>query len=226
MAPPPLRPHWEAGPRARVLLPALTSIWNRADAGRPWVWKDPQTCLTLPLWRRVWNALPCLVLVRRPVSAIVDSLIQRDGLDSAHSLAIWERYLRSALFAIADSPFIVLDYELLLSSPQSAVERLAADLQTMGVRVDKAGAEGRVQSALRHNIAHEHVKMSREQSHLEAFLQSLSGLQGGIAPADLGPETSDLDLLFRHRRAADLARFWKSARPFLTGHKHPSKSTS
>ena len=56
--PPWLDPGWEHSPRATRLLPDMAETFTGVYSSDPWVWKDPRTCLTLPLWRRVLDPEP------------------------------------------------------------------------------------------------------------------------------------------------------------------------
>ncbi|HMK62337.1 MAG TPA: hypothetical protein VK386_01860, partial [Acidimicrobiales bacterium] len=49
--PPWLAPGWEQSAAASAMLPDLSAAFSSVYDGGLWVWKDPRTCLTLPLWR-------------------------------------------------------------------------------------------------------------------------------------------------------------------------------
>lgn len=48
-----------------------------SDLEMPWGWKDPRTTLTLPLWRRVFDAPKVIHIVRNGVD-VAESLIERE----------------------------------------------------------------------------------------------------------------------------------------------------
>ncbi len=132
--PPWLAPGWEYG-RARLV--------SRARAGRrrsprctrtsPWVWKDPRTCLTLPLWRRVIGPDAVAVIVLRDPGAVVASVRRRDGIPSLYSTGLWHHYVRAAVAASAGMPVVCLRFEDLAASPATTVRSLVEDLGALGV---------------------------------------------------------------------------------------------
>ncbi len=95
-APPALPRLWESNP-----------IWNdrRAEAGtlvtkvfgkRSFVWKDPRNSILLPFWRTVTAPPRAAVFVYRRPFEVAASIEARNGFVLTHSLALWERYVRSA----------------------------------------------------------------------------------------------------------------------------------
>ena len=67
----------------------------------PVVWKDPRLCLLLPWWRPLLPAPVATVLVWRHPVAVARSLRSRQGFTVSLGLALWERYNRAALAALA-----------------------------------------------------------------------------------------------------------------------------
>jgi hypothetical protein len=51
---------------------------RRVPGSLPWVWKDPQTCLTADLWLPLVQAPPAIVLVARDPLRIARSVNARD----------------------------------------------------------------------------------------------------------------------------------------------------
>lgn len=113
--------------RAREVTGAL----DRAAGGRPWVVKDPRLCLLLPIWRRVLKRPVCVLIERSPLS-IARSLAARDGFPLALGIALWERYLRSALAASAGLPRLRVRYEDLIDRPRATAGRLRSELEALG----------------------------------------------------------------------------------------------
>lgn len=77
-------------------------IRNNFDGQDLWAWKDPRTCLLLPLWIDVLNELgielSCVYVVRNPLD-IANSHKKRDGFSYDKSLGLWFFYNISALRA-------------------------------------------------------------------------------------------------------------------------------
>lgn len=112
--------------RSLHLPQALAIVSRLATRGR-WGFKDPRTCLTLPLWRMAApNA--CLVLCVRDPLAAARSLQKRDSLPLVDGLRLWRAYNQRVLESagVLGMPLIVLSYERLLSALGSEVTRLAA----------------------------------------------------------------------------------------------------
>ncbi len=103
-------------------LPELTEAFAAVYGTSPWVWKDPRTCLTFPLWRRVIGAEPTVVIVLRDPGAVVASVKRRDGIPSLYTVGLWHHYVRAAVAGSVGLPVVCLRFEDLVASPAAAVE--------------------------------------------------------------------------------------------------------
>jgi hypothetical protein len=150
--PPWLAPGWEHSPRATQLLPDMAETFTGVYSSDPWVWKDPRTCLTLPLWRRVLDPQPRIVLVLRDPGAVVASVHRRDGIPRLYGAGLWHHYVRCAVSGAAGLPVVCLHFEDLVRSPVATIERLADDLRLLGVdlRGDATAAAGSLRDDLVH----------------------------------------------------------------------------
>jgi len=150
--PPRLAPGWERTGRAEALLPELRATFAAVHPAEPWVWKDPRTCLTLPLWRRALEDRMVAVLVLRDPGAVVASVKRRDGIPALYTVGLWHRYLRSAVAGAAGLPVVCLRFEDLVAEPAAAAAALAQDLGTLGVALagDPAAAADSVRDELVH----------------------------------------------------------------------------
>lgn len=85
-----------------------------------WAWKDPRTCLTLPLWKAVLSQLNIqtryIICLRNPLN-VAASLSKRDRFSIEKSLALWTLYTLSSLYHTRDEARVVLHYDHLLESP-------------------------------------------------------------------------------------------------------------
>ncbi|MDA8185938.1 MAG: sulfotransferase [Actinomycetota bacterium] len=134
--PPDLRPGWERSADAAPLLARMRQAFGAVypPGAEPWVWKDPRTCLTLPLWQQVLGPV-AVVLVLRDPSAVIGSLRHRDNSSRLENLALWEHYTRSAVANAAGLPVVVVNFEALSSDPPAAVRGLVASLADVGVHL-------------------------------------------------------------------------------------------
>ena len=133
--PPWLAPGWERSAKASALLPELGPAFSSVYDTEPWVWKDPRTCLTFPLWRRALGDDLRVVLVLRSASAVTRSIHRRDGIPRIYSAGLWLRYLRSALEGARGLPTVCVDFAELLRAPAATTTRLAEGLESLGVRL-------------------------------------------------------------------------------------------
>lgn len=119
----------------------------------PMVLKDPRLCLFLPLWRAVLPAPPVAVLVLRHPADVARSLRARDGLPLSLGLALWDRYTRQAVGAVAGLPVFAVDYDALLEQPGPTLAALVTFLGSHGVDADPtrtAAAAAALTPGLRH----------------------------------------------------------------------------
>ena len=140
--PPRLPEGWERARRAEALLPELAAGFAATFPETPWVWKDPRTCLTFPLWRRVLGDDLCVLLVCRSASAVARSIHRRDNIPRLYAAGLWLRYLDGALRGAAGLPTVCVHFEEFLADPLAATTALAARLAEVGL-----GLTGSVEEA-------------------------------------------------------------------------------
>lgn len=101
----------------------------------PWGWKDPRTCITLPVWTQVFPDARLLHIVRNPLD-VAFSIQKREKerrargkrpepecLDVRHSLVLWEAHVASVLtFRPGSDRYHELRYEDLLARPERVIE--------------------------------------------------------------------------------------------------------
>ena len=119
-------------PEIDFLLAEAVEYVRSALAISPlWGFKDPRTLRLLPFWRSVLRRLQAeeqyLVVIRNPRS-VAASLGQRQGMDEATAHLLWLTYLLP-LREIADTPFIVADYDIVMADPKRQLERIARGLK-------------------------------------------------------------------------------------------------
>jgi hypothetical protein len=171
-----------------------------------WVWKDPRNCVTLPLWRHVIDAPIVVVLVHRHPLEVCRSLDTRDGLEKGLSLALWERYMRSALVVAAGLPTLVIGYaDLVEGGAVDSLQRFLHHNQIVTHRDAIARARELLDPSLRHAIYRDDAldhdgEASDGQRALAGALGALSGPYERFRPPALPPETPANRLLFAQRR--------------------------
>ncbi|MEY2448192.1 MAG: hypothetical protein QOH79_1668 [Acidimicrobiaceae bacterium] len=194
-APPPLADGW---PRNR---PAAA---HRREAARLFatelpssaVWKDPRLCLVLPFWEHVLDVqFPAVLVLRHPME-VAGSLRRRDGFSTEIGVALWERYLRTALRSVAGHRVFTVRYDDVLRDPADFVHRVRPALQAFGLEPGDAAAPDVVREAadpeLRHVGADDsgrEERLSVEQRALLRLLDDLPETVEQFDAVDLGPET-------------------------------------
>jgi hypothetical protein len=109
-----------------------------------WGFKDPRTIRLLPFWQPILQALgvdESYVLAIRNPRSVADSLKQRQGIDAVTAHLLWLIYLVPNLGKIANRPFIVADYDLVMADPRSQLERIANGLKIPSNEASRTGIE-------------------------------------------------------------------------------------
>ena len=128
-----------------------------------WGFKDPRTIRLLPFWRSVLRALEvdeCYLLVIRNPRSVANSLIRRHGMDAVTAHLLWLVYVVPNLSKIANRPFIVADYDLVMADPEQELERIAQGLKISLTDASKAGIERFASDFLDPNLRHSFFKVS------------------------------------------------------------------
>jgi hypothetical protein len=154
----PLPVGWRESAAVRPFAEQLKRVIATDFGDHPvWGWKDPRTCLLLPLWREVLRGpqtrLVGLFVVRNPVD-VANSLIRREPIPFAQALAIWFNYCAAALSDGAGLPLAFLSYDKFLTSWEPELRRCVAalglewpkDLERL-----RADMQSFLQTDLRHN---------------------------------------------------------------------------
>ncbi len=128
----PLPENWLQSPVVPPFKAQLAKIVRAEFSGEKlWGWKDPRSCLLLPLWREILTEadtdLSCLLVVRSPVD-VAGSLMRRDGIPFAHALGIWFHYNLAALRAADGLPLVFLNYEKLVAAWEPVMRHCATGL--------------------------------------------------------------------------------------------------
>jgi len=153
----PLPERWLHSLAARPFSDELAGIVAANFGGQLlWAWKEPRTCLLLPLWREVLEQskvrLQCLFVVRSPVD-VAGSLMRRDAIPFGKGLGIWFHYNIVALRDAADLPTVFLSYERLLAAWEPELRRCAAGLGLEWPK-DDAGLRKAMDSFIDPNLRH------------------------------------------------------------------------
>ncbi|MFS0838721.1 hypothetical protein [Paenibacillus sp. 1P03SA] len=151
----PLPEQWwlnEAGMASRA---RLVDIIARDFSKHPiWGFKDPRTCLLLPLWQSVLEELniePRYILSLRNPLNVAASLHKRDQFLPDKSFAIWNLYVLSSLYYTSHKRRIVVDYDRLLEQPVETCRKISDFLNVPFGAVEQARISGLPKPSLRHS---------------------------------------------------------------------------
>lgn len=117
----PLPAEWWQSKDATVSREQLKAIIAR-DFSQHMIWgfKDPRTCLLLPLWKPIFeelNIVPSYILCLRNPLNVAASLQKRDRFTTEKSFALWTLHVLSSLYHTRDEKRIIVSYDRLLEEP-------------------------------------------------------------------------------------------------------------
>lgn len=189
---------------------ALEAFGN-AFGGPGWLFKDPRLSITMPFWRRVLGANPAVLVLRDPM-AIARSLRARNQLAIPFGLALWERYLRSAVSAMEGMAVHVTTFSGVAAGGQPVVDLVEFAAKSLDVAIP-ADIEEQVHQVIDPDLRHhdggpdtDHELLSPQQLQLLELLYDAEGNHADFS-LDVGaiPETPGLDLAFESAAAFEQA---------------------
>jgi hypothetical protein len=189
-------------------LARARDVFARSHPNSPCVWKDPRTCLLLPFWSRALDSKPVVIHITRDPRDVAQSIHARDGLSVPFAMALWERYVRSAVQGAQGLPVLVTRMDDMLDDPLRwcvvTADFLLANGIDAHVPVDESGVRAFVSTDLCHHRPLEHEdQISTEQAALWAWLQDVVGPWGRFdVSGTLSTETATTAPLFDEARIA------------------------
>jgi len=96
-----------------------------------WAWKDPRTCLLLPLWLDILEEVSVeinfVISIRNPLD-IANSLLKRNNIPIQKTLGIWMNYMISVARWTASSKCILISYDEFLDDWHNQLFNLSQQL--------------------------------------------------------------------------------------------------
>jgi hypothetical protein len=135
--------------------PDAAEILGQLDANRPWVAKDPRFSLLLPFWRPLLDQ-PIFVLACRHPTEVALSLKTRNHLHLPAGIALWEKYMLSALQVSAGQPRVLVYHREMLDDPWSFAQSLYRQLVDQGAVDLKPPVREAVCAFIRSDLYHNH----------------------------------------------------------------------
>lgn len=209
-APPAAELGWESSDRLAELRgyapSAFAEVYGKA---RLWVWKDPRLCLTLPLWRRALPGRQLVVFVVRHPVEVANSLRARNGFPILYSLALWERYNRSALLAMTGMRVLVTTFAEVLEDAPGWCQRTVRFLDNGRLRAGMPSHEeiaGFVDPKLRHSVLGDEdlaaAGATQELRDLYKVMIELSGTHRSFVPPSIPAESTSTEAMIGAHRTA------------------------
>lgn len=94
--------------------------------------KDPRVVKLLPFWKAVFSSCQLVVgyvlVIRHPLS-VARSLYTRDGFDAEKTYLLWLGHVIGSLTGTVGERRVLVDYDLLMESPESELKRVAKHLE-------------------------------------------------------------------------------------------------
>src|SRR6185369_10575255 len=153
----PLPENWHKLDEIRPLKDELVELVKENFSGRPlWLWKDPRTCLLLPLWKDVLSELgidlKVVFVVRNPLD-VARSLEKRNGFTTDKGLGIWFNHTITALKGIEGLETIFLSYDRFMDDWEPELKRCAAGL---GIEwpAEESGLRAKMTPFVRRDLRH------------------------------------------------------------------------
>jgi O-antigen biosynthesis protein len=148
---------WDEPAIETIRLRAIEYIQTKFVSHPLWAFKDPRTVRLLPFWSSVFQRVgvdDAYVIVLRDPLSVAQSLLKRE-VDTPTSHCLWLLHMVPYLSRIAEKPYVVTDYDLLMEDPRGQLERIRATLEipltdTTSVEIEKFVADF-VDPELHHN---------------------------------------------------------------------------
>jgi len=122
-----------------------------------WAFKDPRTCVMLPLWKEIFGILniePMFVIpIRNPVD-IANSLKKRDGFSLNYSMRIWYYHMINILEGTEEYKRIFIKYDDMMENTDINLSKLTdfLDIQLSDENIEV------IKRSLKPNLRHSKTK--------------------------------------------------------------------
>lgn len=218
-APPRPDPGWEhSGDSAMTAIRSDAALFSQREFGhRHMVLKDPRLCITLPLWRTVFERPPVAILVLRDPGEVALSLERRNSFPLTVSLALWHRYVRQSVESVEGLSVFCVEYAGLLEDPDRFLSAVAGFLAGCGIPMALDGIErarGAFAPSLRHyrsddlgQTTFDDSTLLSGQRQLLAALRDSAGAHTRWAAPTLGVEPTWVDDVIRLVAAGEAVTF-------------------
>jgi hypothetical protein len=135
---------WQEPALKSLHFEAVTYLQSYFLSHSLWGFKDPRTILLLPFWHSIFQSQEVddsyIIAIRNPLS-VASSLRERQNMDALKSHLLWLLYMVPNLKRVAGRPFLVVDYDLLMTDPRKQLARIAHRLDVPLSEADRSEIE-------------------------------------------------------------------------------------
>jgi len=139
-----------------LFLKAVDMLRMKIETSPGFAFKNPRSAKLLPFWKKVFVhcglTTQYIIALRNPLS-VCRSLEKRDGFDHRKSYLLWIEHLLFSLLETTDAPCLIVDYDRLMESPKTELNRIATtfDLKILPHEYDEF-AHDFLDENLRHTV--------------------------------------------------------------------------
>ena len=135
-------------------LKAVELLSTKVSGKRVFAFKDPRVAKLLPFWSQVFGQCQVdvgyVLSIRHPTS-VVASLAKRDGFDREKSYLLWMGHVLWSLLYSQGAQRVLVDYDVLMRSPESQLDRVA---DSLGLSADPAEKQRYLTEFLDQSLQH------------------------------------------------------------------------
>ena len=187
------------GPHREAWNAKARRIVSELDAHRPWVVKEPRFCFLLPLWRPLLEVPLCVHVYRHPIQ-VAQSLKVRKGLPIHLGVALWEKYVLSALEASRDLPCLNVSHESFFKDPFEATRSIHRFLVSRGAPMLRLPAAREIETFVDVELFHHRGGAELESFFLNASQKDLLARLRDGGSRDLPALSLSSEEILRERR--------------------------
>lgn len=182
----------------------IKAILSRFEKESPWVVKDPRYSLTFPTWIKYLDS-PILVIPFRSPLEVAKSLQERNHFPIEFSIALWERYMISAIKSSNSLPVILIEYENIIANPIVQTQLLYQALVDRNVKNLKLPSNPQIEDIIDPTLKHASTAHQEEKEYLSLDqLALLNGLRTNNFEV-----LNDLVQLFDQKSNSEILKNWE-----------------
>jgi len=183
----PLPENWHTADKMQPYKDELVELVIGTFGGKSlWAWKDPRTCLLLPLWKDVLAELgfeqKVVFVIRNPLD-VARSLEKRNGFPLHIGLSMWFNYTLAALKGVEGLETVFVSYDCFLANWKTELKKCS---EALGIDwpADDTELKEKMASFMRHDLRHsvsglEELKAAKVSEPISCLYRRLIGIQSG-----------------------------------------------